>query len=51
MLNRVINGARTATAKQVLIEVMERACRHPDADAATLRALTGFLERHRKADG
>ena len=44
MVNRVLNGTTAPEERARLIEVMERARRHPAADAEAVAALTGFLD-------
>ena len=45
MLNRLINGARTAERKEPLVTAMEHVRFGPAVDQATLQLATRFLER------
>jgi hypothetical protein len=49
MMNRVLNGARTPSARRALVDAMSRARSHPDADAETIATLDRFLEHQRDA--
>jgi len=45
MLNRLINGAKSASTREQLIAVMEQAKNHPQSDAETVRRIARFLQR------
>src|SRR5579859_7837115 len=44
MLNRLINGAKSASAREQLIAVMKQTKDHPQADAETIDRIAMFLE-------
>lgn len=46
MLNRIINGTKSALVRQGLADALEQAAEHPQADDDTKAHVSGFMRAH-----